>query len=306
MNKTLGKNKDLKLEKLDDAINTLGKIAHYLRVYIPCKDINLTKMQLTERIKRDKNYFGFYKVSISWLRDKDVDWRPEQLLVNINSADKLFELYCCAVINNYLHTVGVATARKKPLFDGVLYDCKARLLYEPKIWKSGHRNSFNQVYLNTDLKFEFASKSSHVIGGSKYLYKMPDYVIELTDSISGQIKLLILDAKYMKPEIASKQLAPLVMEYVMGIHGADGSNVVEGLLILHPENNLESNLSGKYIDHHAFPFDLYSAKAVKPVLGLQSIVLSRDGGEQGLFESLQRFFELSLNQKPLQVIKFAV
>lgn len=277
-------------------------ISHYLKSHVPCKNISLNKIHLTERIKKDRNYFGFFKVVKSWQIDKEVDWRPERLLININSADKLFEVYCCASINSYLYRVGKSNAIKKGLFDGVILNHQINLKYEPIFWKAGHRNSINQPYLNTDMDYKYASQSQRSSESGKYLNRRPDYVIEFMNLESGEKKLIILDAKYMKPEIASDQLAPLVMKYVHGIHASSGENVVDGLLILHPENLIEKNSTGKYIDHHAYPYDLYSGKAVRPILGLQSIVLSRDGVEQKLFETLDLIFSILVHDSKLRAV----
>lgn len=296
MNRIIGRNMDRKLEKLNLCISKLDSLNYLLVERVPINNVDIGKIGLTERIKTNRNYFGFYKTAISWLDEREIDWSTENLLAHINSADKLFELYSCVSINDYLMNRSTNYTDPDQLFSGFINDINVNFYYEPKYWKSGHKNCVGETYINTDLKYEKAKspeQNGEVIG--VYSRRTPDFVIEINHYINGSKyqALLILDAKYTKADRAfNVELVTCTMKYVHGIHRVDGESVVKMMIIIHPENDHKNNPQGKYTDFHARPFDLGSSKAVFPILGTQSVILSREGQEPRLCETLDKAFEL--------------
>lgn len=296
MNRIIGRNMDRKLDKLNLCISKLDRLNSLLLNHVPVTNIDIRKIGLTERIKTNRNYFGFYKAAISWLEEREIDWSAENLLAHINSADKLFELYSCVSINDYLMARSTSCKNVDELFSGSINDSNVSFYYEPKYWKSGHKNGVGERYVNTDLKYEKA-RSPRTNGDVTGVYarRTPDFVIEVEHSKNGAItqELLILDAKYTRADRAfNVELVACTMKYVHGIHGANGENVVKMMVIIHPENDHKNYPKGQYTDFHARPYDLDSSKAVFPILGTQSVILSREGHEPRLYETLDQAFEL--------------
>lgn len=296
MNRITGRNLDKKLEKLNSCMSKLDGLNSLLVKRVPISHVDIGKISLTERIKANKNYFGFYKTAIAWIDEREIDWSAENLLAHINSADKLFELYCCVAINDYLLAISSSCRDANQLFCGTVKGMDVNFYYEPKYWKSGHRNGKGEEYVNTDLKYEKAkSPDQHKEVTGYYSRRTPDFVIEIEYSKNGSTnkELLIFDAKYTRADRAfNVELVNCTMKYVHGIHRVNGENVVKMMVIIHPENDHKNNPSGSYLDFHAKPFDLVSSKTVFPILGTQSVLLSREGEEPSLQKTLNRVFEL--------------
>jgi len=289
MQHRIGRTTNTEIFRARECIRKIEELLLLLRSKVPAEPWRVRSVQLTERIKLNKNYLRLMGMMKRWFTEREIDWKQHHFLASINSTPVLFELYCCLILNKYLRTNGEDHNVGNGLFSGSVSGHQMQLYYEPNYWKSGHRNGQSDSFINTDLNK--VKKSIDDFPGKERKgrneRRSPDFVIEVEHRNVFDKKtrsLLVLDAKYMmESKVFEEQLQSCTMKYVHGIHSRQGEAVVKTMILLHPDARSKP---GRYLSYHTSPYDINGTHPVYPILGVQAMELAPDGVEQGLYKLL--------------------
>lgn len=294
MQRRIGRTKNTEIFRAKVCIKKIEELLLMLRHKVPADPWRVRNVQLTERIKLNKNYFRLMGLMKQWFTEREIDWKQHHFLSSINSTPVLFELYCCLILNKYLRANGEDDNVGRGLFNGSLYGHQMQLHYEPNYWKSGHRKGKYDKFINTDM-CKIHTSIEDFFGKEREgpnERRTPDFVIEVEHNHASDkqmTSLLVLDAKYMKELTAfEKELQSCTMKYVHGIHSRKGEAVVKTMILLHPDT---LSRPGRYLSYHASPYGINGTHTVYPVLGTQAMEIHPDGEEQGLFTFLNTTME---------------
>lgn len=276
MGKWLSKVNGVEINQLSDCKQRISRLIHSFNKHIPVAFPNKGLPVLSQKAKANRFYTTIFRSIMEWYYFNKIDWRAQEMLFAIKGIPKLFEYYTILKVRAYLSLICDLNAKLQENSSSILQayyqEILVELYYEPDYWMVGHKNAFDQKYLNTEIRTFEQTSSGKGFKASNHenRRRAPDIVIELTPP-SGESILLVLDAKYSKMETAYKERLPeCAMKYVHGIHGVNGTSPVKAMILISSTQATKASLA----DMHVSPYGLFDDKTVTPVLGVQGVQLN--------------------------------
>ncbi len=274
------------IDKLESISQRLKRLKLLLERKVNITQAIIEPPKFTPKARANRNYTALYKAMHEWYRNTNIDWTIEKFLMAINSIPKLFELYSVLVITEWLRINGRRLAADGDTFISVeVGNRKISLKYEPEYWRTRHVKANESSVVGTQIKKADESlrhwKGARVQSSGRYQLRAPDLALECSEvGNHNQLdRLVILDAKYVRRNIAFEQSLPdCTMKYVHGLTSRDRRSLVDAMVILYPDSE------GPWLDYHAWDYGLFGATPQQPVLGALGLL----GIEDNSMETIDR------------------
>lgn len=284
-------------KKINNILLTIRLIQSQLERYLPVSKINSSRPIVTPKVHNNHVYRALFFEIIKWHEDRTIDWSVHDKLFSIQSAPELFEIYCyfrlLDSVNSYFDPdfslcSSIDNIRKE------FIDTKGnevKLEKEPKYWVYDHASRHSEDIINSE---GFTRKNgSYFLRGQRGAYsnRCPDYVLQISNK-KGDIKLLILDAKYTSREKAFLNYLPdLTMKYIHGIHKLNQTNpVVNSLSILYPGDGTDEI---NWTSYHHYEMSVLGDYPVEPSLQSIGVELGEDRKKDMLKKLVAKLLEIN-------------
>lgn len=286
-----------KYEKINNILKIIRSIQFSLDKYLPVSKINSSRPVVTQKVNDNYVYRSIFLSIIKWHEHRAIDWSAYDRLFSIKSAPELFEMYCYFRL---LDSLGSYFNPKFSLNDSMssisntFMDSdgnEVKLEREPEYWVYNHPSRHRENIVNSE-NYTKKANSYHLRGQrGPYSNRKPDFVFQIKNP-EGDIKLLVLDAKYTSKKKAFLDYLPdLTMKYVHGIHKINqGVSVVSSLSILYPGVEIGER---DWTSYHHHEMSILGSCPIEPSLQSIGVELGEDRGEDNLIKLVYKLLDLS-------------
>lgn len=283
-------------EKINNILIFIRAIQFSLDRYLPVSKKNYNRPVITQKVNNNHIYRSIFIDIIKWHEHRDIDWSAYDKLFSIKSAPELFEIYC------YFRLLDAFVLYFDPYFslsnshgsiENTFIDDggnEVKMEMEPEYWVYDHTSRHRENIINSE-NYTRKVNSYHLRGQrGAYSNRRPDFVFQIK-SPEGDVKLLILDAKYTSRERAFLDYLPdLTMKYIHGIHKIDqGKSVVNSLSILYPG---DGGSDRDWTSYHHHEMSILGNSPVEPSLQTIGVDLGKDRKDDNVVKLVHRLFEI--------------
>jgi hypothetical protein len=239
---------------------------------VPTSKRRPSSLKPTAKMRANIHYIKMSRMMNDWLQKKEVVWLDKVLFSSINSTWRLFEYYTVISTHNWL--LSQAENINAGLFKGgVIGAEKVALCHEPRIPKANRAMDDDQYV---------------VVDRFTRNLRTPDIVIELESH--SQRQLLVFDAKCRQERDVWSDLTMCESKYTNAIRDrASGKPIVKSLVMLYPKTSQHKDT--RFQDYYLEPYRKDDHFFAEPVMGIQRILIEKDGVEKSYSELLGTLFE---------------
>lgn len=282
-------------EKIDNLLSTIRLIQSYLERYLPVSKIDSSRPIITHKVHNNHIYRTLFIEIIKWHEARTIDWSVYDKLFSIQSAPELFEVYCYFRLLDSINTYFDPNFSLSSSTDNIHKEFidangnEVKIEKEPKYWVYEHTSMHDEKIINSEGFTRKNGSYSLRSQSGPYSNRSPDYVLQIK-SPEGDVKLLILDAKYTSREKAFLNYLPdLTMKYIHGIHKLNQINsIVNSLSILYPGDGTgELN----WTSYHHYEMSILGKNPVEPSLQSIGVELGEDRKKDNLNKLVIKLLE---------------
>lgn len=283
--------------RIDRLIDNLKQIKTHFETRLPVSRSLNERPIITPKTRSNHVYMEIFIDIIRWHQRGAIDWSAYENLFAIQSIPDLFEAYCyfrvVQSVNIYFNP-NLASSDSIRNLETVFTDSKGIQLIverEPVFWTPLNSAQHPHGLVNSEaysVKNNSYFKERGQFGiNSK---RVPDIVIQLLDPETGDIRLLVMDAKYTNRNWAFVYYLPeLTMKYVHGIHHpGQKTPTVNSLTILYTEKEM-----GDLASYHHGEMGIHGSNPVSPNLQSVGLILGAKRESDPLQKLITRLLEIN-------------
>ncbi|REG82607.1 DUF2357 domain-containing protein [Marinomonas pollencensis] len=290
------------ISKIEEAIKVLKQFKLLLEQQLPVNRSIHSRPIITPKTINRPAYQNLFLEIIKWHEKGKVDWTAFQNLFAIESIPMLFEAYTYFRVLDHVNRFFARQTIEHPSSEHLIFkntfidqfNNEIKIEREPNYWTIGHTRQHPEAIVNSEA-YTVRDSSIRRRGQGVNSRRAPDVVIQIKRP-NGNIKLIVMDAKYSSPDRSFRDYLPaLTMKYLHGIHRlGQREPLIDSLIILHPDD------SGKYRSFHQGDFEIFGSTPATPSLLCCGIILGENRQSDILKELVEKTLEL-VGVKPIKL-----